>query len=377
MNKRIVAVLIFILPCVGCVEQQPEPESNGSLHRMSVPSKEIEQPGDEGEFTVKLTAYEEFVVLCSEKWIRLKDIGGEAPEWELVFSISRNESKNARKGEITVADNHEELCLNVTQGNYHRLCVLNDAQFVSDEASSFELMLLHDVDVDFEVPDWISFERKEARGRYFFNVAANESYEERCGTVKVTSRDGRQSAEVTVTQRQKNAIVLSDKVVSFNKDGGSFDVLLKANVDFDLKVTAPDWLISVEQTVTKSMKEFSSSWTVSANSSRFDRRAELVYFNYDYNLADSVHVMQSGVESVLKICYNGKHFEGLSVEGDALRGVVYWGDGSSEEISNQELSHSYVYEAERELKLDTHNSTGFRLNNIVDINSVDLSEFMN
>ena len=87
--------------------------------------------------------------------------------------------------------------------------------------------------------------------------------------------------------------------------------------------------------------------------------------------------MQSGVESVLKICYKGKHFEGLSVEGDALRGVVYWGDGSSEEISNQELSHSYVYEAERELKLDTHNSTGFRLNNIVDINSVDLSEFMN
>lgn len=377
MNKRIVAVLIFILPCVGCVEQQPEPESNGSLHRMSVPSKEIEQPGDEGEFTVKLTAYEEFVVLCSEKWIRLKDIGGEAPEWELVFSISRNESKNARKGEITVVDNHEELCLNVTQGNYHRLCVLNDAQFVSDEASSFELMLLHDVDVDFEVPDWISFERKEARGRYFFNVAANESYEERCGTVKVTSRDGRQSAEVTVTQRQKNAIVLSDKVVSFNKDGGSFDVLLKANVNFDLKVTAPDWLISVEQTVTKSMKEFSSSWTVFANSSRFDRRAELVYFNYDYNLADSVHVMQSGVESVLKICYKGKHFEGLSVEGDALRGVVCWGDGSSEEISNQELSHSYVYEAERELKLDTHNSTGFRLNNIVDINSVDLSEFMN
>ena len=41
------------------------------------------------------------------------------------------------------------------------------------------------------------------------------------------------------------------------------------------------------------------------------------------------------------------------------------------------LAKALNYEAERELKLDTHNSTGFRLNNIVDINSVDLSEFMN
>ena len=60
--------------------------------------------------------------------------------------------------------------------------------------------------------------------------------------------------------------------------------------------------------------------------------------------------------------------------GDNVFGNVIWGDGITESYST-EAEHSYSADGKKTVVIETWNSTGFELKNMVNVEEIDLSQY--
>ena len=62
------------------------------------------------------------------------------------------------------------------------------------------------------------------------------------------------------------------------------------------------------------------------------------------------------------------------LSGDNVFGNVTWGDGVAESYS-MEADHSYSVDGDKTIIIETWNSTGFELKDMVGIEEIDLSKY--
>jgi VCBS repeat-containing protein len=88
-------------------------------------------------------------------------------------------------------------------------------------------------------------------------VDANETYNERNAAITFTSGDKQQI--VTVTQKQKDALIVTSNKVEMGADGGYFTVEVKANVkyQYEIEEAAQSWLaLDASRALTTSSLKF-------------------------------------------------------------------------------------------------------------------------
>lgn len=140
----------------------------------------------------------------------------------------------------------------------------------------------------------------------------NSSYDERNSNVTITCGDV--VKYVTVTQKQKDAILLTSDKVEIRGEGGEFVVGIKANVDFTSEVSedAREWLQPVVQT--RSLSTSTLKFAVSENNSGEKREGNILFKSG--NLSEKVTVYQAG--TVPTIVLNENNYK-IPAEGKILR----------------------------------------------------------
>ncbi|MGX8707139.1 MAG: BACON domain-containing protein [Bacteroidales bacterium] len=124
--------------------------------------------------------------------------------------------------------------------------------------------------------DWCSVS-KESGGRgvagISVSVRENTDYEQRSATINFTCGDLRRT--IVVTQKQKEAILVTSNRVDVGKDGGRISIEVKANVSFDYAVSesAKDWIRAVRA---KSLTTTTLLFDVTANDAVEKREGEIV-----------------------------------------------------------------------------------------------------
>ena len=124
--------------------------------------------------------------------------------------------------------------------------------------------------------DWCSVS-KESGGRgvagISVSVRENTDYEQRSATINFTCGDLRRT--IVVTQKQKEAILVTSNRVDVGKDGGRISIEVKANVTFDYAVSdnAKDWIRAVRA---KSLTTTTLLFDVTANDGVEKREGEIV-----------------------------------------------------------------------------------------------------
>lgn len=120
---------------------------------------------------------------------------------------------------------------------------------------------------------------------------ANSGYDERNSKITITCGDA--VGYVTITQKQKDAILLTSGKVEVKSEGEEFAVEVKANVNFTSEISEKDkeWLKPVVQTRTLSTSVL--KFAVSENESDIKREGTIVFKNG--NLSEKVTVYQAGV----------------------------------------------------------------------------------
>lgn len=77
-------------------------------------------------------------------------------------------------------------------------------------------------------------------------TAENDTYDERNATL--TIKAGNASQNVTITQKQKDALIVNSNKVEIDAEGGNFSIEAKTNVNvtYEIEESAKDWITASE-----------------------------------------------------------------------------------------------------------------------------------
>ena len=117
-------------------------------------------------------------------------------------------------------------------------------------------------------------------------VLPNENTDERSATITLTS--GIISKKIVLTQKQKDALIVTSSKIEIENTGGQFKVEVKANIEFNTK-TNMNW---VHVILTRGLQNKVLSFSADVNESTKNREGEIIISSND--LSEIIKVYQSG-----------------------------------------------------------------------------------
>ena len=122
-------------------------------------------------------------------------------------------------------------------------------------------------------------------------IGANESYDPRTATVTLTC--GEDQKTISLTQKQKGALLLTQSDIYVAAEGGKVTVVAKANTNVTATVpdAAKNWITEVK---TKGLVDYSFDFEVAANESEHPRVGQIVFTNESGS--ETITIQQAGAE---------------------------------------------------------------------------------
>lgn len=123
----------------------------------------------------------------------------------------------------------------------------------------------------------------------------NDTYDDR--SVTITLKSGNESKSFVVTQKQKNAILLTSNKFEIEQKGGTFTVEVKANVNYTATIgeTCKEWI--TEGNDTRALSATTKTYSVTANEDSEKREGTITFT--DGTLSETVHIYQAGGDIIL------------------------------------------------------------------------------
>ena len=118
----------------------------------------------------------------------------------------------------------------------------------------------------------------------------NENYDDRIAYIKIIS--GSSSSFVTVTQKKKDAIIVTGEKVEIGEDGGALNVEVKSNIEYSVTIPQEyaNWIKRATSSNTKGLVSKSESFTISPGSIEGAREGLIIFGSG--MLKDTLHIYQ-------------------------------------------------------------------------------------
>lgn len=272
---------------------------------------------------------------------------------KVTFHIAANKSYDDREGKITFKQTDGDLVQTVTvrQSQTNGLFITMPTYDLSNEAHTLSVEVKSNV--QFEVTpqvDWIKTVETKALTptSVVLSIDANESYDNRTGTVIVKQTNGDLSSTITINQHQTDGLFVTPTEFSVNNQEQTIELEVKKNVNY--KVVIPDdaktWVAVQGSNQTKALVEEKVVLLIAKNTTYDDRETSITIKQVDGSLAETVKIKQAYGEGLIieTTSYDVAQEGGvITVEVDA--NVEYQVDITDEWIHHLEtkaLSHSSV-----------------------------------
>ena len=226
---------------------------------LTVTASSFEVPAEGGEIKVTAKSNVSFTHTIStdaQKWIKAVETKA-LKDSTLIFEILKNDGVANRSGQIFLASGNLKDTVNVYQaGETPTIVVSKDEYVLKSEGESFEVEVASNVNATMSlifpqgVGAWIgeNTTRAISTNKFYLTAQANETYDSRTALLVFSNAENNLADTVTVTQAQKDAIVLAKNEYEFDAEGGSLDFEIQTNVD--VTVSIPDscssWIRQVE-----------------------------------------------------------------------------------------------------------------------------------
>lgn len=183
----------------------------------------------------------------------------------------------------------------------------------SSEAQDVQVVVVKSVkawtiDIPQEAAQWLSVE-PSAGGtgttEVKFTAQPNKTYGLRSADLKLVS--GSLVQAFTVTQSQNDALILSEPVVDLQPEGGDFEIVVKANLNYTVEITAgADWISQVQaqspgtRSLTENTLKFHAGEYVDFEK---NREGSIVIKATDSGLSQKIPVIQMSIDTDLPNLY--------------------------------------------------------------------------
>ncbi len=147
---------------------------------------------------------------------------------------------------------------------------------------------------------WVSVSPSSgAAGTHTLTVttAENDTYDERNATL--TIKAGNASQNLTITQKQKDALTVTSNKVEIGSEGGTFSIEAKANVSvsYEIEEAAKEWISASES---RGLTTKTLNFTAKANEKEKPRQGNIILKGSE-GLTETITVYQEGEKPTLVI----------------------------------------------------------------------------
>lgn len=237
----------------------------------------VDSEGD--QIQIEIGHNVDFDIEIANDWITKVDTRAFVTE-TLVFNIAKHTGYDNREGTIVFKSKDGKLSqtVKVYQAQEDALIISKKDIVVSDEGGTISFELQTNVDFKVSDPDvdWLRAVTTRGLTTHTLNytVDANTSYDSREAQIIVTDTKNNKSETITITQVQKDAIVLAKSEYEFGIDGGNLDFEIQTNVDVTVTISdnAKDWIQQVE---TRALETKALYFNVAACSAEEDREGTI------------------------------------------------------------------------------------------------------
>lgn len=217
-------------------------------------SNKVELEAEGGDFSIELQANVEVtyeIESGAQTWLTPIARSRGLTSSVLAFHAEANEEAEARQAVIKLAGGNgltEEVTV-YQMGTGPTLLLSQSEYIVSSAGETIQVELRSNTAYEIEMPgvDWLRENSSRSLSTYthYFIVDPNETYDARSAVIRFIDRENGIEQTVTVTQMQRDAIVVAQSVYQIGVEGGALDFAVQVNVDFTVSTNA-DWITQVE-----------------------------------------------------------------------------------------------------------------------------------
>ena len=268
---------------------------------LTVTASKFEVAAEGGTVTIEVKANVDFsyaVDGASQSWIKYQTTRAMKTS-TLVFDIAENDSRDKRQGTVTISSGALKEVVTIYQEDAKPTIVISKSEYViGSEGGSVAVEVKSNVDVSVELPsdvEWLSESttRAMSTNTYYFDVAENTGYDQRSATIVFTNKADNLTEEVTITQAQKDAIVLAKSEYEIGADGGALDFEIQTNVDVTVKTSAT-W---IKQVMTRALESKMLFFDIAANDAQEAREGTITLSGGA--ATQTITVKQKGAQDIL------------------------------------------------------------------------------
>lgn len=352
---------------------------------LTVTSNRIEVGAEGGNVTVEVKANTTFDYQIDEKaaqWLTAVQTRS-MTSTQLYFTAAANESLQKREGKIVISSGELSETVTVYQDGEQPGIILTQNKYtVGSEGGSVTVELRSNVPFDMRMLDnasWLTEVGTRSVSTYTrrFEVAPNEDYDYRSARIAFFNEELGLADTVTITQVQKNAILVAQKEYTVDALGGTLDFSINTNVDFQVSISA-EWIRQAPSTrglAERGLAEVPLSFIISANPDPEPREAVISFTAGE--LSQSVKVIQAGHQDKgwLRIVHTNQTFSIPTISGPQFSyGRIEWGDGQ-EEAYQTEAVHTYQDKGPHTVSIELSGAEEVALSNLIGVTDLDLTQF--
>lgn len=218
------------------------------------------------------------------------------------FNVDANEGNKERVGKIVFyneADKAMFETVTVTQKATEKYINIEKTDYAIDHTEStvevpFQTNSRWEASVsDAENKSWIKLSKAEGdagENSLTLKVSPNTTYDERSAEIVLVC--GKIQKTITVTQNQKDAIIITSNNVSAESNSQIINVEVRANVKVRYEIKA-NWIKLAENTDTRGLVNTTYSFSIEANNGDENRTGEIVFYNEkDNSKSEKVTITQ-------------------------------------------------------------------------------------
>lgn len=218
---------------------------------------------------------------------------------KVTFHIAANKSYDDREGKITFKQTDGDLVQTVTvrQSQTNGLFITTPTYDLSNEAHTLSVEVKSNV--QFEVTpqvDWIKTVETKALTptSVVLSIEANESYDNRTGTVIVKQTNGDLSSTITINQHQTDGLFVTPTSAEVSNQANSVVLEIIDNVSYNVVIpdNAKSWISVQSNTKTKALVEDKVVLAIAQNTTYDDREASVTIKQVNGPLAETVKIKQ-------------------------------------------------------------------------------------
>ena len=280
---------------------------------LTVTAATFEVGNEGGEIEVEVKANIDFeyeIDEAAKEWIEYK--GTRAIETStLTFAVAENDDVEKREAKIHITSGEFDETITIYQAGAEPTLVISQSEYaVTSAGETIVVEVASNVDVTVELPadaDWISESttRSVSTNTFYFDIAANEEYDQRTAEIKFSNADKGLSEVVTIVQAQKDAIVIAEDSYSVSGQGDAIEIAVDHNVEFDIEIDV-DW---ISQSQTRALETSTLIFNVAQNETDAERSGTITFTSKDNDEISQVITVKQETDTskiYYKYCIN-KH----------------------------------------------------------------------